>query len=318
MTSYNAYIRSASDLVTLREEIRAGFISFALEKNRRSTPYIERAKSFRHMALAAVTPADLLEIREIRKPLLTAAGLSDKSLKYLTEEDQTQAIKELIQNFLEPAGTEFIDEAVFRYLLIKGDALGGSMRNLIGTLAQQKLIRTLLSNMAVLGIDYRWLNSGNMKHWLPQPANDLGIEDSVKAIFWRQGMAVRTLAFNLNIPLVKKNVDICLFDCNHEEYAEGKIVKFSPKIIMLGELKGGIDPAGADEHWKTANSALDRVRMAWTAAGLTIKTSFVAAAIESSMAEEIFTQLESGKLDNAANLTKSPQMIEYCNWILSL
>ena len=24
---------------------------------------------------------------------------------------------------------------------------------------------------------------------------------------------------------------------------------------MLGELKGGIDPAGADEHWKTGNAA---------------------------------------------------------------
>ncbi len=28
------------------------------------------------------------------------------------------------------------------------------------------------------------------------------------------------------------------------------------KTLMLGELKGGIDPAGADEHWKTANTVL--------------------------------------------------------------
>jgi hypothetical protein len=27
----------------------------------------------------------------------------------------------------------------------------------------------------------------------------------------------------------------------------------------LGELKGGIDPAGADEHWKTARTALQRI-----------------------------------------------------------
>ena len=32
---------------------------------------------------------------------------------------------------------------------------------------------------------------------------------------------------------------------------------------MFGELKGGIDPAGADEHWKTGNSALVRIRKAF-------------------------------------------------------
>jgi type II restriction enzyme len=29
--------------------------------------------------------------------------------------------------------------------------------------------------------------------------------------------------------------------------------------ISCGELKGGIDPAGADEHWKTAVSAFRRI-----------------------------------------------------------
>jgi len=32
----------------------------------------------------------------------------------------------------------------------------------------------------------------------------------------------------------------------------------------MGELKGGIDPAGADEHWKTANKALDKMRKPFT------------------------------------------------------
>jgi len=144
-------IKKAADLVTSREETRTGFIEFALEKNRRSKPFIEEAKVFRHYAQKARKPMDLLKIEEIRKPLLTASGLSDKALQYFTDEDKNIAIQELIKNFLEPAGPDFVDEVVFRYLLIRGDSLGGSMRNIIGALAQQKLTRSLLSVMRVKG-----------------------------------------------------------------------------------------------------------------------------------------------------------------------
>jgi type II restriction enzyme len=39
-------------------------------------------------------------------------------------------------------------------------------------------------------------------------------------------------------------------------------------------LKGGIDPAGADEHWKTAGSALLRIKRAFQAEGLAPATFF--------------------------------------------
>lgn len=84
------------------------------------------------------------------------------------------------------------------------------------------------------------------------------------------------------------------------EYAHGKIVSRNDRAIMFGELKGGIDPAGADEHWKTGNSALNRIRTSFASAGYPeMMTSFVGAAIERAMAEEIFEQLSSGVLTNA-------------------
>jgi type II restriction enzyme len=43
-------IKSATDLVTSREQTRAGFITFALEENRLSTPIIESAKSLKVLA----------------------------------------------------------------------------------------------------------------------------------------------------------------------------------------------------------------------------------------------------------------------------
>lgn len=309
-------ITSASDLVTSREQTRAGFIAFALEKNKKASPLVAEAKSLHAMASAAKKPADLTTIPDIRPALLTAAGLSDKSLQYLTEADKTQSINNLIKDFLEPEGEYFLDALVYRYLLIRGDSLGGSMRNLIGALAQQKLIRTIISNLTIMGISFLWTD-GDSRQWYRGSASN-GIEEDVKALHWRYGQNDRLLAFNLTVPLVKKNVDICLFNGAPVNYDNGRIVKQNARYIMLGELKGGIDPAGADEHWKTGNTALGRIRSAFGAAQLPIKTSFIAAAIESSMAGEIYGQLQDNTLSYAANLTVDNQLVHYCDWIIKL
>ena len=104
----NHIIKTPEDLVTSREQTRAGFIAFALEKNRRSTPIIESAKSFKVLASNSKTAKDLLKISEIQPALLTAAGLSDKAINYFNEEDKKKAILGLIENFLEPAGKYFL------------------------------------------------------------------------------------------------------------------------------------------------------------------------------------------------------------------
>ena len=311
-------IRKSEDLVTSREQTRAGFISFALEKNRRSTPIIENAKSLKVLASQAKTAKNLLKIADIKPALLTASGLSDKAVNYFTEEDKDKAILGLIENFLEPAGKYFVDEVVYRYLLIKGDSLGGSMRNIVGVLAQQKFVRTLLSNLSISNTNYQWLDS-KTKQWNNKPTNDFSIEEQLKALSWKNPKGKnRILAFNLNIPIVKNNIDICLFNADTELYANGEIVNTPDKVLMLGELKGGIDPAGADEHWKTGNTALNRIRESFAKHNLRIDTSFIAAAIEKKMAAEIFAQLQNKTLSNAANLTVDEQLVSYCNWLLKL
>ena len=72
-------IKQSSDLITTREQTRAGFINFALEKNKRSTPLVESAKSLKVMASKAKNPKALLKLKDIRPAMLTAAGLSDKA-----------------------------------------------------------------------------------------------------------------------------------------------------------------------------------------------------------------------------------------------
>lgn len=316
---FNKFITCSNDLVTTHEQTRAGFLSIALEKNMVGDPYVKRALAFKTMVSGTVGPDDFLDMPEVRPFVLTASGLSDKAMNYLNEDDKTLAIKELIENFLKPAGENYIDETIYRYLLVKGDAMGGTMRNRIGALGQEKLIRALLSSMNVQGITYKWLsNKSNKSPWQGKEEDDAGIEKTMKAIYWENARGSRVLAFNLKIPVVGKNVDLCLFDCGINEYGYGAIVKTPNKAIMLGELKGGIDPAGADEHWKTANTALGRIRNAFSSINLSIKTSFVGAAIENAMSQEIYEQLNESTLTNAANLTNNNQLIEYCNWLLRL
>ena len=95
--------------------------------------------------------------------LLTAAGLSDKSLAHLAPEDKIDAINGLVKNFLEPVGANFVEELVFRFLLTRGDTLGGSMRNVGGALAQRKLTRAILSTLTIAGQKYHWQHSKTKK-----------------------------------------------------------------------------------------------------------------------------------------------------------
>ena len=318
------FIKSNADLVTTREETRAGFLSFALEKNRRSTPYIERAKALKVLASQAKTPKDLKSISDIKPHLLTASGLSDKALNHLEEKDKDNAIDELIENFLEPAGNGFIDELVYRYILIQGDSLGGTMRNIVGAIAQQKLTRAILSALHIAGATYKWADAREKNLvWNDAPEEDYEIETYLKAISWTHKGKSNTLIYNLTVPVVGKNVDICIFEGNYKNFdkpsiTRADIIKNTSKYVLLGELKGGIDPAGADEHWKTANTALIRIRESFAKQNLSPKTIFIGAAIENSMAQEIWKQLNDNTLDFAANLTKDNQVMDLCNWLVRL
>lgn len=314
----NKAITKAEDLVTTHEQTRAGFISIALEKNHIGDPYVKNARAFKSMVSRTTKPEDFLTMQTIRPFLLSASGLSEKSLAYLDEADRTKAIEELIHNFLKPAGSAYVDETIYRYLLTKGDAVGGSMRNRIGALGQEKLICYILSCMNVRGIDYTYLKNEKPITWRKPVAGSVDIEKNLKGLCWKNAKGDRVLGFNLGIPLVGKNVDICLFAGDTASYDSGRIVNKPDKVIMLGELKGGIDPAGADEHWKTANSALERIRTSFSGAGYNISESFVGAAIENAMAKEIYNQLDNNTLANAANLNSDDQMAEYCNWLLEL
>ncbi len=315
----NSIIKSPQDLITPRAEVRAGFISLALEKNYLAVPYVEEAKALKSLANRVSKPSDLLKIKELTIGLLTASGLSDKALNYLTEEDKYTAIKGLIDKYLEPAGDNFKDELVYRYLLTKGDTLGGKSRNLAGTLAERKFLKTLISVLNVTGVPFQWKDRDS-NAWFDKIENFTEIEKRIKAIAWVNGRKKRLLIMNIIVPIVRKNVDLSVLKGVKEDYEGNKrdFTQHYKNYIALGELKGGIDPSGADEHWKSANSALARIKKSFSDHDWTPKTFFIGAAIENSMASEIFNQLKEGTINNVVNLTNDEQLAAICGWLIKL
>ncbi len=313
---YLRHLASSKDLETTYEAVRAGFVALALEKNRRATPFVAQARALKAAASQAKKPLDLLGVADIQAALIVASGVSDKAAYHLQDSDKREAILGLIRNFLEAAGANFVEELVFRFLLTRGDTLGGSMRNVGGFMAQCKLTRSVIAHLTNAGKPFQWLRS-DFTEWSPAPQEGAGIETHLRGLAWDAGGSLRTLLYNLTVPFFRNNVDLCLFGCSPQEISK-KTYGSAPSYIALGELKGGIDPAGADEHWKTAQTALHRIRDAFAKQGLKPKTFFVGAAIETKMASEIWTMLRAGELDNAANLTDETQIAGITSWLCSL
>ena len=310
------HITKAEDLVTSYHETRAGFIAIALEKNRRATPYIEEARVLQHRIRKIGSSEKMLDVPDIRNGLIAAAGLSDKAAFHLGEEGCTAAIKEFIEKFLIPAGDKFKEELIFRFLLTKGDSLGGKMRNIVGALAQRKLCLSIISSLRLSNIDFYVLNDIS-NQWISSKEidDDTEIENS-KSISWKTSKNKnRTLYFNITVPVVGNNIDMILLNRPHTEHFKTAINKCE-NYIALGELKGGIDPAGADEHWKTAKTALDRIKNAFKKDGFSPYLFFVGAAIENKMAIEIFDNLKSKYINNAANLTKPEHITALSDWLI--
>ena len=189
------------------------------------------------------------------------------------------------------------------------------MRNIGGFMAQCKLSRCVISCLRITDRKALWLNS-DRDTWETLPQEDAGIETRLRGLHWEMGGQDRTLIYNLTVPLVNNNVDLCLFNQKPKLIADTK--RNAQAYIALGELKGGIDPAGADEHWKTARTALSRITDAFMKHQETPKTFFIGAAIEAKMACEIWDMLESDTLSNAANLTVDDQMTTISEWLCAL
>ncbi len=119
--TYRNHLNSSTDLITPHSVTAQVFINMALERNRRATIYVKEGKTLKIQANNLPDPTTLIEEKALQGAILTTAGVSDKAKEYFQEVDRQQAIREFVESFLEPAGIDFPDELVSRYLLTRGD-----------------------------------------------------------------------------------------------------------------------------------------------------------------------------------------------------
>lgn len=313
---FREHLQSSRDLETTHAAYRAGFVALALERNHRATPIVQQARALRAAALRASAPKQLVEMEEIQAALLTAAGVSDKAASHFGPEDKRKAIEGLIEGFLLPAQTAFVEELVYRFLLTRGDSLGGSMRNLGGKLAQQRITLSVLAHLRNAGRGYRWLRKG-AKQWSNAPRNEAGLERELRALGWESQRGQRVLYYDIKVAVSRSHVDLILLNCDPET-VDRKALQSPALFLALGELKGGIDPNGADEHWKTARTAISRIHASFATSQVRPLTFYIGAAIERKMAEEIWDFLQRGIIENAANLTNESQLAAIVRWLCGL
>lgn len=292
------YIRTSKDLVTPIDVTQSGFLQQALRKTKEASPYVERAKQLLDKLRLVHGPQELIRIGEIRDDLVTAAGFSDKATNYFSSSELENALLEVLQEIERKAGPDWRTEIIYRFLLTRGDTLGGVMRNIMGAEAKAKFAEAIL----------KALKSKDISPSIICSRTNI---DKVQQISWPE----RILLFDKTPKLIGKNVDVILLHQAGSHVSVTALLDRKDNYLVCGEVKGGIDPAGADEHWKTAYGALARIREKFQRGQP--KLFFVGAAIENSMADEIFSQLQSGLLNHAANLNVSQQVSDLAAWLVS-
>ncbi|OGL45914.1 MAG: hypothetical protein A2161_02055 [Candidatus Schekmanbacteria bacterium RBG_13_48_7] len=292
------HIKSESDLVTSHNAVCDGFLLQALKKTEIAEPYIKDALQFWEELKKASNLNDLIKIDGIRNQLITAAGFSDKSQSHLSSQELIDSLKKVLDMIAEFSQDNWREQILYRNLLTKGDSLGGSMRNFTGALASIKFTGAALYALKA-------------KNITPKITSSKGNPDKIQMIEWPG----RIILFDKKSKITNTNIDVIYLDITGQKSELNYLLENRHIHIAMGELKGGIDPAGADEHWKTARSALERIRKSFK--NNVPYLFFVGAAIERAMAKEIFDQLIDGRLTHAANLTSNKQLDDLVTWLIS-
>jgi len=201
-----------------------------------------------------------------------------------------------------------------------GDSLGGISRNEVGRAATAQVINYIAKHLHKLGylesityilkdsledeVDQEPDDSILVKLYTVTPETDI---DS----FLRQ-VEDRRVKYQ---ELILKNGYKLLLDRQLSwRDSESKVYKIGPDLHTIssesdmfwaGEIKGGADPAGSDEHWKTATQALNRIIDAAEATNRPLpRLSFFATILVERVATEVQQWINDGKLSSVYNLTQ--------------
>jgi len=199
-----------------------------------------------------------------------------------------------------------------------GDSLGGTSRNEVGRTAMMRLLNPLV----------RFLNERDLLHSVnfsyKGTLDENELEDAgtrrQEVVFSSDTDVERLLnsfeRFRVKYhELILRNGSRLLVDrqLNWQD-TTGNVHKIGPDLhstaqtqdfVWAAEVKGGADPAGSDEHWKTATQALNRILDASQTTGRPKPAlAFVATILVERVAREAQKWVDEGKLTKVYNLTR--------------
>jgi hypothetical protein len=201
-----------------------------------------------------------------------------------------------------------------------GDSLGGAWRNEVGRLAYVEVLTPLALHLHHRGhlasIVYKLkgpvIRDSEEEQVDSGETHELAISDSLDletklADLEEQRVVYREFRLR-NGNRLHLNRQIFWRDPEGQTHRIGPdLFSSSDEEDMLwgGELKGGADPAGSDEHWKTATRAFDRILLACERTQRPQPPlSFIATILVERVAREAAEWIEQGKLTSVYNLTQ--------------
>jgi hypothetical protein len=203
-----------------------------------------------------------------------------------------------------------------------GDSPGGTSRNEVGRVAMMRVINPLIRHLhsqgqlltilyslkgqVVINEEEETEEIGAVKRKLLKMTPETDIDDLLEHF-----ETYRVLYHGLettNGSRLLLNRQLKWKEDSGEEYKVGPDLHSQVgevDMFWAGELKGGADPAGSDEHWKTATEALERIlRAAEATKRQKPMLSFIATILVDRVARDAQSWIEQGKLTSVYNLTQ--------------
>ena len=216
-----------------------------------------------------------------------------------------------------------------------GDSLGGVSRNEVGRIAMMRLLNPLVTylhrqnHLQEIVCSFKGDLSATSEETRQSRREKIAMDSTVDMDELLADCEQRRVKYH---ELVFRNGNRLLVDrqLNWTDEAGGTY-KIGPDLhstaetqdfVWAAEVKGGADPAGSDEHWKTATQALNRILDACQATGrVQPALAFVATIFVERVAREAQTWIDEGKLTAAYNLTRMlhepKEMERFCSHVTS-
>ncbi len=273
------------DLITKDKIIYKGFKWQANKKKTLAVDLLKDSAEAKRRLKKVSSFQDILDDNLMLDFVVGASMLSKKSIQHFSHDELISYLSDNIK-FERITEQNYLNELEKLYLLSCGDSVGGKIRNIVGQKGNQ------------LFVDYitDYLNEYQVEFKLKRSGENIQIIETEKY----------AILFNKKPKFIGKSVDFIVLLKDEQGHYD---IENPLSYISLGELKGGIDPAGADEHWKTATTAISRIHSSFNKIDLqTPNLFFIGGAISRHMATEIIELIQYKKIKNAANLNYPKQM----------